>query len=175
MSEINYHMLHESTPFDKSVDISPKNGFKVFIGAGTLLEVLNAKHGAMVIVQQAHMSKAEAFEKVSESLYKITGLRPAAMKLFKYLIITKDPDQSMVHFNPRNYALAKNVSIRYAYRLMRELIEKKVMARSVNNHEYFLNCNLVVNPNRITIVEEYIITDDIPEGEFPSMTDKSGW
>ena len=174
---IHRSVQHENNPFEKRLDLSPKNGFKLFVGTGTLLEVINAQYGQMVIVQQAYMNRAEAFDKVVSSLNKLTGIRPAAMKLFRYLVVHMDPALTEVFFNPHNYAESENVSVRYVYRLVQELIEKGILARSLKKFVYFMNCNVVVNPGRIMIIKEFIITDEFPEevtAPFPAP-DKSGW
>ncbi len=118
---------------------------------------LDSINGRNALLSDKHYLNAKEFVHVYEgAVILMTGIGRAALQLFNTMIKNLELNEDRLVFDPDVYAKKSGKSKSQVYRLVRELIIKKFIARAPVNNGYFININLICKGDKITILNQYI-------------------
>lgn len=166
--------LHRTNPFWEATSVTVGTK-RISVSGGRHIseDGESVDHSGIHIVRQVDESQ---FLKVyTKNIKAIFDLKPSTQKILQYLMqeLQRTPNAEGVYlswFRAEEYLSEEDVKISRAsfHRAMKELLEKKFIAESVDPNMFWFNPNLFFNGNRMTFVNEYrkIKTKDKTEQEI---------
>lgn len=125
-----------------------------YAGNVSIRDANGEAHGPMLMDTRI-VDEDEFVKLYNKSLMLLTEVGKAALQLFNTLIDSVEINADTLNFSPETYAESSGKSKSQVYRLVRELIDKKFIAKSTRRNVYFININLVCKGDRLTIINRY--------------------
>lgn len=118
------------------------------------------QHSGVHLVTE--VDKDEFIKLYTKNMRLFFDLKPTTQKVLQVLLeaVQKAPNADCVYlhwFNVEEYMIANSTSISKGsfHNSMRELLEKKFIAESVEPHKFWINPHLFFNGDRLTFIREY--------------------
>jgi len=153
--------IHRKNPFWEATSVTVGTK-KISVSGGRHIsdDGESVEHSGIHIVRQVDESQ---FLKVyTKNIKAIFDLKPSTQKILQYLMQTlqRTPNVEGVYlswFGAAEYFTEENLQMSKAsfHRAMKELLQKKFIAESMEPNMFWFNPNLFFNGNRMTFVNEY--------------------
>jgi len=147
--------VYEHNPFIESIVLKTKEK-EVHAGRFEIEDTERNVPKHAILVENKIVDSQKFVKLYEDAIISMTEVGKAALKLFNYLIKELDYNEDKIQFSAVQYSKIEKRSLSHTYRLIRELIDRRFIARSVIADEYYININLVCKGNRIVIINRYI-------------------
>ena len=146
--------IYDNNPFIDPV-LYRTDERETFAGNVSIKAPDGERQGPM-LMDSRMVDKEQFFKLYNNALIMLTEVGRAALQLFNSMIDSLALNQDSLYFDLDTYAESIGKSRSHVYRLIRELIDKKFIAKSTTRDVYFININLVCKGNRLTIIQQYV-------------------